>query len=209
MRKLGRAMGLTVIAAIAAIVGCSAIFGLDPPTRAPSEDASTTEAATDATIDAIADHSDASADAPGETTDAPDEAEAEAEAGDGSADAADASDGDGGMLSIRCGFPDAQVLCTGKVQCCVATPNAAGTYACVDNVDAGCAMSSGRYVFECTSPSDCPTGHCCHYNEHAVCGTDCTTSRNETCDLDAGCRGTLTCSPLSINGNLTPYFGCQ
>jgi hypothetical protein len=63
MGKRGRAIGLAVITATTAIVSCTAIFGLDPPTRAPPEDANTPPgAAADATIDALVDHADASGD---------------------------------------------------------------------------------------------------------------------------------------------------
>jgi hypothetical protein len=211
MRKLGRAMGLTVIAAMTAIVGCSAIFGLDPPTRR-AEDASAPDATMDATTTDVVvgdEHRDAEASLD-ESVDASDGDEAEA--GDGSADAGDASDGDSAPIGVRCGFPDAQLLCTGNIPCCIATPGGTGTtYSCAEG-DAACAMAGGHYVFKCTVPSDCPGSHCCHYNLHAVCDTNkCTSSSNDICDpnADGGCRGTLTCGPLSINGALTPYFGCQ
>src|SRR5260370_4378789 len=220
MRKLGRAMGLTVIAATTAIASCSAIFGLDPPTRR-AEDASAPDAAMDATTDDVVvgdEHRDADSSLDGSLDEALDASdEGEAEAGDGSMDAADANDGDSesGAVAIRCGFPDAQVFCPGGGSgsdagvCCAESPT---TFTCKPHT------ACQGFAIECDYDT-CPAPRlCCKYMAHTTCqtaGDKCSTPATtaQVCDpTDASlrCQSGHSCANVfRIRGAPSPYLTCN
>jgi hypothetical protein len=213
MRKLRRAMGLTVIAAMTAIVSCSAIFGLDPPTR-QAGDANAPDADIDATIDMVVgdEHRDTDSSLD-ETVDASDEGDSNA--GDGSVDAADASDAESGAIGIRCGFPDAQVFCPGGGSgpdagvCCAESPT---TFTC--KTHAACQ----GFAIECDYDT-CPAPRlCCKYMAHTTCqtaGEKCSTpgTTAQVCDPNdagPGCPSGHSCgNAVMISGAPSPYHTCN
>jgi len=185
MGKRGRAIGLTVIATTTAIVSCAAIFGLDPPTRAP-DDASTPEAALDATTG----HA------------------------DGDADAADGSDGDSGPIVIRCGFPDAQIFCPGGGSspdagvCCAEGPM---TYACkTKDTCQGFAIECDYDT--CPAPRLCCKYmlHTTCQRADEKCSTGTTAQVCDPNDGGIGCPSGSSCgNVVMISGAPSPYHTCN
>jgi len=190
--RIGR---LALIAGIAALAGCAAIFGIDDPARDPCAD----DACADALDgrDALDAREDATADA-GEAA---------------SEDAADESPPDTGQdaprppNSIRCGDV-APTYCTGKTVCCESDDGDGGSrYACASEVT-GCGAG---YRIECSDPTRCPGGVCCHFHSGMKCVPATACSGEIVCDPNANdCPIGDTCSvPLTNDGLNSPYLGCS